>query len=258
MEDRNQRRVRRPWAAACLAAVMLSGGCHSRSIETHLQSPYPTTRVVAIAPFMNQGASSDVDPLAASDLFFSELQMVRGFQVLPVNRSLQAMVALNMQTLGGPEDVLKLAEFLGADVIFVGAVTSYDPYDPPEVGLAVQLYALPGRGLETVGGGLDPVALERSGRPFPIDASMRDPNRPLAQVTEIYNGGHQIVQKRIREFAEIREGEDAPLGWRVYTRSIRHYLRFCCHEAIREVLAQEQGRIWAKPMATGLTRWNER
>ncbi len=233
---------------SCLLAAAAAGmlaGCGPRAIDTHLSSPYPKTRVVAIAPFLNQSGSSDVDPLAVSDLFFSELQMVRGFQVLPVNRSLQAMAALNLSAMTGPGDVLQLAEFLGADLIFVGAVTAYNPYDPPELGLAVQLYARPGQGLDDdPSARLDVLALERSGRPFPVDPSASDPQRPRAQVNEVYNAGHRITQKQVREFADIREGGSSPLGWRLYTKSIQHFVRFCCHRAIRQVLDAEQGRVW--------------
>ncbi|MCG3181134.1 MAG: hypothetical protein BIFFINMI_03508 [Phycisphaerae bacterium] len=228
-----------------LLALLISflGGCVSPPADTHLQSPYPRMRVVAIAPFMNQSGSPYVDPLAVSDIFFSELQMVQGFQVLPVNRTLQAMAALRMQAVSGPDDLLKLAEFLGADMVFAGAVTAYNPYDPPEVGLAVQLYSL--RGRDAAGqGGLTPTALERSGRPFPVDPDLSgaDPRRPASQLNEIYNAAHEIVQKEVREYAEIRGAADSPYRWQLYTKSISHFMRFCCHEAVRDLLRQEYYR----------------
>lgn len=236
-----------PWLLAIFAlAALLLAGCGSKPpVDTHLVSPYPASRVVAIAPFMNQSGSQDVDSLAVSDIFFSELQMVRGFQVLPVNRTLQAMVALKMRTLNGPADVLRLAEFLGADMIFVGAVTAYDPYNPPMVGLAVQLYALPGSGPQSVGGGVNPVALGRAGRPFPASGDLddSDPNRPRSQINEVFNASHNIVQKQVRDFAEIRGADNSPLGWQLYVKSAPHYLRFCCHRAIRDVLMQEYYRV---------------
>lgn len=198
-----------------------------------------------MAPFINQSGSPHVDPLAVSDLFFGELQTVRGFRVLPVNRSLAAMAALNMPTLTGPRDALKLAEFLGADMVFVGAVTAYEPYDPPVVGLIVQLYALADPcAAEPGAAALAPPAGGESGRAPPVDPAGADPASPRATVSEVYHGGHRIVQKQIQQFAEIGEGKDHPLGWRLYVKSIQHYVRFCCHRAIRQVLSEEQGRAW--------------
>ncbi|MDD4891330.1 MAG: hypothetical protein PHU85_15520 [Phycisphaerae bacterium] len=229
MDDRNSIPLARIAAVAAVLAAGLAAGCTPRSGDTHLESPYLQTRVVAVVPFGNHSGSRDVDPLATSDLFFSELQMVRGFQVLPVNRSLQAMAALKMNTLSSPDDVVRLGQALGVDLVFVGVVTSYNPYNPPEVGLAVQLYAMPSR--DAAG-----AAAEAAGK-------------PIAQVNEIYSAKHQIVQKQIREFAEIRGGKDSPLGWQLYTKSIQEFMRFCCHRAIVQTLQLEQGRIWTESAA---------
>lgn len=216
-----------PWPVIGLLAAALAG-CSSPAVrDTHLQSPYRDTRVVAIAPFVNQSGSADVEPLVVSDLFFSELQMVRGFAVLPVNRSLQAMAALRMHSLRSPADAIRLAEAVGADMIVVGAITAYDPYDPPELGLAVQLYVVPGRGLD-------------DGCELPADGAIL----PRAQLAEVYNARHDIIRKRVQHFAEIRGSDDSPLGWRLYTKSIRHYVRFASYQAICQIIELEANRLW--------------
>jgi hypothetical protein len=229
---------------AILAWVVLFvlAGCHCPDCrDTHINSPYPKTRVVAVAPFVNMSGSPDVEPLALTDLFFSELQMVEGFQVLPLNRTLAAMAALKMPSLTRSEDAVRLAEAVGADLIFVGAITAYDPYDPPEVGLTVQLYAVPGCGLDEEPA-LAGVSRGASLPPVPI--------LPRAQICEVYNARHDIVRKQVREFAEIRGSEDSPLGWRLYMKSIQHYLRFACYRAISRIVEIELNRIWlASPVA---------
>ena len=227
-------------------ALFLLAGCQRPDCrDTRLYSPYPKSRVVAVAPFVNMSGSPAVEPLAVSDLFFSELQMVDGFQVLPLNRTLAAMAALKMSALSSPADAIRLAEAVGADMIFVGAITAYDPYDPPEVGLTVQLYAVPGREPD----GEPALAGVSRGAALPAG-----PVVPRAQTSEVYNARHDIVRKQVREFAEIRGSEDSPLGWRLYTRSIQHYVRFACHRAICRILDIELNRAWlAAPMAEGPT-----
>jgi hypothetical protein len=232
-------------ALAAVAAILALPGCGPfapKDPDTHVESPYPRTRVVAIAPFVNQSGSREVEPLAVSDLFFSEVQKVRNFQVLPINRTLQAMDALRMHSLASPADAVRLASAMGADVIFVGAITSYNPYDPPEIGVALQLYAVPGHGPDgaTL---IDPASgsAEPPGQPGRKGAASL---RPRAQINEIYNARHEIVQKQIKEYAELRGGKQSPLGWRLYTKSIQEYMRFCCYQSIRQVLQLEQDQIW--------------
>ena len=232
-------------AIACLfalATVAALSGCETFAApkDTHVESPYPRTRVVAIAPFVNQSGSREVEPLAVSDLFFDELQKVRNFQVLPINRSLQAMDALRMRSLTSSADAIKLASAMGADVIFVGAITAYDPYDPPEVGIALQLYAVPGHGPD----GLTLTDPASGDAERPVQPRQTRSYSPRAQINEVYNARHEIVQKQIKDYAEIRGGKQSPLGWRLYTKSIQEFMRFCCYQSIRQVLQLEQDQIW--------------
>lgn len=222
---------------ALLAAC--AGGCSARSGDTHVEGPYPRIHVVGIAPLINQSGSRDIDPLAASDLFFQEAQMVRGFQVLPINRSLQAMAGLKMAAVTSPDDVLRLGQAMGAELMFVGVITAYNPYNPPEVGLAVQLYVVPGPSGPPAG--LGDIA----------DSAVAAGRRPVAQIAEVYSARHENVQKAIRQYAEIRGRRDSALGWQLYTKSAPDFVRFCCHRAIVQVLQLEQGRLWTEPVTPG-------
>ncbi|HID23177.1 MAG TPA: hypothetical protein EYP14_12350 [Planctomycetaceae bacterium] len=72
--------------------------------------------------------------------YFAELQKIPGFQVVPVGVTEQALYDNKLQ-MQGPKDALELARILGVDIVVVGAVTDYDPYYPPRVGLQVSWYS---------------------------------------------------------------------------------------------------------------------
>jgi hypothetical protein len=122
--------------AALLAAG--SGGCVI--IDVGVTNPIPGLSTVAIAPFFNQSAERAVDGRQFALAYYTELQKVPGFQVVPVGVTEIAIREHNLN-LSSPDDVLKLARILGVDAVVVGAITDYDPYYPPRIGLAVDWYS---------------------------------------------------------------------------------------------------------------------
>jgi len=60
--------------------------------------------------------------------------------VVPVGVVQKAMQTHNLD-LTGPNDARHLAQLLDVDVLVVGAVTDYDPYYPPRMGMKVEWYA---------------------------------------------------------------------------------------------------------------------
>ena len=57
--------------------------------------------------------------------------------MVPVGVTEIAMLESGLK-MTGPADALKLAQILEVDVVVVGAVTEYDPYYPPRIGLQVE------------------------------------------------------------------------------------------------------------------------
>lgn len=109
-------------------------------MQTSVTNPNPKLKTVAIVPFFNLSQEPDVDGRRFALAYFSELQKVPGFQVLPLGVAEVAMVEHQLQ-MNNPEDVLKLAQVLNVDAVVIGAVTDYSPYYPPRIGMQVSWYS---------------------------------------------------------------------------------------------------------------------
>src|SRR5205085_1394509 len=173
---------------------------------------------LAIAPTINLSGTRDFDPLAVSDALFVELQQVHDLNVLPLNKTLMAMNRLGMRSIDDPRAAQKLADALGADALVIPAITSYDPYKPPTVGMILQLYTSPAAEaaavaalaaataaapvkVETVRsntGAMTVVAETVPVAPRPPAAPAR---QPVAQVSAVFNANNQSVLRELRDFA---------------------------------------------------------
>ncbi len=118
--------------------LMLAAGCVV--VDVGVKNPIPGLTTVAVVPFFNLSQEPAVDGRQFAMAYFAELQKVPGFQVLPVGVTEQAMFdhGLDMES---PADALKLAKILKVDAVVVGAVTDYDTYYPPRIGLQVSWYS---------------------------------------------------------------------------------------------------------------------
>jgi hypothetical protein len=229
-----------------LALTVLAGGCSwnkaDRVKSNRLYSPYGREMTVAVVPVMNYSGNGAIDPLKVTDILYSELQQVEGFAVIPVNRLLAQMSQADLQVIETPEQALKLASQVGADMIVVAAITEYDPYYPPVVGLAVQLYAIP-ECTSLQASKIDPVAMARSASPLKIRVDIDPKYWPRNQVQRIYNARENLIAEKVKRFAECRGSGNSPYGWEVYLRSQEYYLRFVSYQAIAELLDREVERI---------------
>jgi len=104
-----------------------------------MRNPVAGLETVAIAPFFNLSQERTVDGREFALAYYSELQKVPGFEVLPVGVTERAMVE-NGISLTSPEDAVRLAKILDVDAVVIGAVTDYDPYNP-RIGLKIAWYS---------------------------------------------------------------------------------------------------------------------
>lgn len=193
----------------------------------------------AVAPLNNESGASIADILRITDAIMARTAEVRGMAVLPVNRTIAAMRALNMPAVTCAEDARRLADTLGADVIVVGSLTAYDPYDPPKIGLTLALYG------RTAGAAvdLDPVALSGSTSEATIARAQRSPDAPLS-VTSLYlDAANHGVMMDIKRYAEGRSERDSALGWRVYLVSMDHFTAFAAYQGVGKLLNKERLRL---------------
>ncbi|MFN0199131.1 MAG: hypothetical protein ACKVT0_20470 [Planctomycetaceae bacterium] len=121
-----------------LATWLLVPGC--LIVQTQVTNPIPSMSTVAVIPFFNLSQEPTVDGRRFALAYYSELQKTPGFQVIPLGVTEQAIRDQHLE-MNNPADVIQLAEYLNVDAVVVGAVTDYDPYYPPRIGLQISWYS---------------------------------------------------------------------------------------------------------------------
>lgn len=219
---------------AVLALSLCMPACSRDGAETEFSSPFPETTTFAVAPVLNFSGAFELDPVTLADLLASELSYVDGISVLPVSRVVAFLAVQGKMQIESPAHARAVAEAVGADVILVAGITEYDAYTPV-VGLVMQMYTVPEQASE----GLDPVLASRRAQGGVISETA-DPPAPTGQIQEVFNGSHADVVRAVRRYAKDRcEGRN-PLGWRQYLKVQTWFLRFCWHEAVGQMLAQQR------------------
>lgn len=214
-------------------------GCAEPSVPAvELVAPYSRPLVVAVAPALNFSGSPHVDPVRVGDWMASELSQVSSINVVGVNRVMAVLARQGREVVQSPAHALEICEQLGADAILVFAIEEYDPYSPPVVGMAAQLY-----GPRPHDRGFDPVTTSRQARPFATDGLGEEALRPWAQVQRTFNAAHHSVVGKVEAYGRQRDAEQSPMGWRKYLASQECYMRFCCYSTIFELMEQEQHRL---------------
>lgn len=223
-----------PAAAAMSTAALLA--CHptERPAEHDLVLAQRFAGLtIAVAPALNQSGSREFDADRVADVMASELGQLGGIQVVPVSRVLAILAGEGRLAVESGDHASGLVEVLGVDAILVFAITEYDPYLPPVVGITAQLYGRPkGSGGSTV----DPVRLAHSGSGGE-QAAAAEPDSPLlAQWQRVFDASDGRVLEEVRRFAEKRGAAQSAFGWRRYVASQQEYLRFVCHRTLRGLL----------------------
>jgi len=221
-----------------------------------LLSPYATTPaepVWAVVPLRNESGTSAVKPMEVSDTLVATITQARGLRALPLNRTIDAMAAMEMGYPQTPADLDRLARTLGADGVIVGSITAYDPYEPI-MGIALGIYARPGA-LENAGADdlveLDPRVLTHQPTTYDHFGTQQSMGRgPASSVMLVLDGRDHDVKMRVRRYAQGRSEAVSSLGWERYLRSMPEYERFVAFEAVGLLLRREWVRL-ARDRATG-------
>lgn len=105
-----------------------------------LASPYSQRHVFAVAPLNNESGSLYADRIELADKMRGHLENTSNIDAVSMSRVLDAMGQLGLNEIRSKSDALALLQALEVDGLVVGTVTNYDPYDPPKLGLAMELY----------------------------------------------------------------------------------------------------------------------
>jgi len=193
---------------------------------------------VAVAPALNHSGSKDFDPIRMADIMVSELTFIPGVRVIPLNRTLAQLEAGGRTRIESPAHALQIMDRLGADGIVVFAITEYEPYNPPSLGISAQLFGY-GPGPR---GGFDPVASSRQSAPFEAGTY---PQLPRAEYQRVFLGSNHKVVAEVKRFARVRDANGSAHGWRKFLASQEHYWRFCLHKTASDLIKQEVAHVEA-------------
>ncbi len=214
-----------------------------------LEAPYEGTGgdvLWAVAPLRNESGTTLVDPLVISDKVVAAVSETRGVRCLPLNRSIEAMRALNMSAVRSPADAMALSKALGADGILVGSVTAYEPYQPV-MGLSLALYGREGAMHQAQQQQLDARSLtSKASEPAPTGGSNFG-QRPLSVVSEHLDGKNHQVLLDVQSYATGRSDPTSSLGWKRYVASMDLYTEFAAHHALGRLLREEWVRVGRTP-----------
>jgi hypothetical protein len=175
---------------------------------------------------------------------------VENLNVLPLNKTLLAMQRLGIRSIDDVKSAQRLAEFLGADGLVIPAVTAFDPYTPPTVGMVLQLYTpaqaapttAPAARSDSIRSNPDTVIfatdIPTGPPPSPIPAQ-----QPVSQVSAVFNATNQSVLKELHVFAAGRTQYDSALADQKFLMDSDSYMRFVCHAMIRRLMDVERQRV---------------
>ena len=108
-------------------------------IQTDVVNPVPGLSKVAVVPFFNHSQDPSADGREFAMAYYAKLQKVPGFQVVPIGVTEVAIHAHRLQ-FADESDAARLAEILDVDAVVIGAITDFNPYYPPRVGMDVTWY----------------------------------------------------------------------------------------------------------------------
>ncbi len=220
------------WRVSCLGLLLVVCGACAPDHEVAEPPLAPPPSVVAVAPVINLSNRDDWDPIRVTDFLTMELQARPEFIVVPTARVLAALTVLGRDTIRTPDDVRALGRELGADLVMVGAVTEFDPYDPPRVAWTLQMY-LVHPPVTADWPALDPVAASRQPSGLgviPPEAARGE--APVLQVQTLADASWDRTRARMRDYGKERNGHQSPFGWAVHGKSQQLFLRFSCQDAI--------------------------
>lgn len=229
--------------AAALSAVAAVPGCQKPFVERRIESPYGERQVWAVAPLRNESGSGYADGLAMADELTRVFEQVEAIDALPLNRVLEAMDAMRLPAVETRNDAIALREALGVDGLIVGSMTHYDAYDPPKLGMSLDLYAAPGverdkpiniRGLSWAPTS-DKAGIRR-------DMLYRD-DQPVTTVSAYFDAGGVGTKQLLDAYAYGRgTTPDTLHERRLHTINMNLFQQFVSHEMGSQVIWAEWQR----------------
>ncbi|MBB6430767.1 hypothetical protein [Algisphaera agarilytica] len=241
-------------SAVLLSASLSLSGCKKPQRMETIKAPYPTRQVFAVAPFRNESGSAYADGARMADKVTQRLALVRGIDTLPVNRVYSAMDALGINRIADKGDAIRLRQTLGVDGLVVGTITAYEPYNPPKLGLNLELYLdarLAWQGSELDTRELSAAATDNTAVLPGGEASRR---QPVTALGGFYDAADPNVIDLLEAYlAERRPDDSLDMALRRHTLSIDLYSEFVSTQVTSQLLQAERLRL-RRPTASNTQR----
>ena len=204
-----------------------------------IRSPYPTVHTWAVAPLRNESGSLAADGFTLADTVARRLEAVQGMHVLPVNRTIQGMQAGDIPEVTTPNQAQRLLETIGADGLVVGTISAYDPYDPPKLGLALELYVNP---KVDRGDALDVRRLVRTPTGDAVTSPGTRLKQPVSLISGFFDAADAAVHEQLKHYA-IQRKRATEQSWRTYRISMDLYTEFVTDLMCRRLMQAEAQRV---------------
>jgi hypothetical protein len=212
-----------------LGLVLGPAGC----LAPESPAPDPSLRVVAILPFVLEGNVRDVDVDGFSDLFSSEWVKVAGVRaVRPRAPFSKAGEVAKVFTL---EEALRLARDAKADAFVTAAVTDYDPYDPPRIGISIQYFRVNARPVPD--SEVDRLVQSASWRCGPLTLGRDKAGHWITAFERIYDAHDRDVREKLAHYAREKAGGEPAGGRERDILAVQpRYMQFVSNQVIHEIL----------------------
>lgn len=233
-----------------LTALWVSG-CSQQRRESQQVDPtgWAAPTVLVVAPVINLSDSSEWDPVKVTDIVAQEFSARPNTTVVPVNLVLASLARRGKTSVRSPADAVALATEFGADATVVTAVTAFQPYDPPLMGLVMQWYAAIPPAPEE---GSGPAEHKHGAEPDRTAAAAAR-SLPRFQVQRVFNAADHETRADIKRFAGRRDGLQSPYEWQVVLKSQELFVRYCSWASVRSITraADLAGALNTRPAEIG-------
>lgn len=249
--------------AALIALTLAVAGCNltGPGDKPELVSPHPRGQVWAIAPLNNESGSQSVDALRLTDRLVAHVERVDGIDTLPLNRVLATMQRMEISAVTTANEALALRRALNVDAVVAGTVSAYDPYDPPKLGLVVELYHVGADELRGVDiRGISRAATDQDARP--TREGDAGPTQPVVRVSGYFDAADPGTQAQLDAYGKQHSVADKdktrtglftkydPIGPRLYRISSDLYGDFATFQVVRRLIRGEAQRLAPEPTAS--------
>ncbi|MEM8782673.1 MAG: hypothetical protein AAGE65_07415 [Planctomycetota bacterium] len=243
-------------AMAMLAVTGPPGCTTSNQRAAQLQGPYETRQLFAVAPLNNESGSAFADGVRLADRLSEQLTVAGQIDTVPVNRVLAAMDRIGLPAVTNKSQALQLRQALGVDGLLVGTVTSFDPYDPPKLGMNVELYLDPAHASAR----FDIRRLSRaaSDRDFRFEGYAAS-DQPVSTLSTFFDAAAPDIQDAMGRYV-VHRGVDYAVTTadaRLYRISADLYADFVAFEVCRRLLLAESARVVRSEQARRAAQQNQ-